>query len=148
MITSRDKGWHWGKLSCLCGRNQVAQWEPVVISKSARGTLPFEKPSKSAAAPAWAQGDGTRQGVPHWEINFCPYGAAPGEKACPGWLDSPVCWAPWGISCGSASPGGDSQCSPQGTQAGPSSPAACPYRLWPCIVAAGQGSERGETNVA
>lgn len=46
-------------------------------------------------------------------------------------------------------PRGDSQGSPQGTQAGPSSPAACPYRLQPRSVAAGQGSETGgEASVA
>lgn len=102
----------WEKTSSQCW----SQWSSQRVQEK---HCPFEKPSKSAAATARARGDGTRQELSHWEIHSCPYGAAPGEKACWGRLGSPVCWAPWGSSCGSASPGGDSQGSPQGRQGPP-----------------------------
>lgn len=49
----------------------------------------------------------------------------------------------WGGRHGSAGPGGDSQCSPQGTQAGPYSPAACPYRFRAVWVLVGVAEEKG-----
>lgn len=53
----------------------------------------------------------------------------------------------WGGGCGSASVGGDSWCSPQGTQAGPCSPAACPYRLHTVWVLVRAAEEKGRPPV-
>lgn len=44
-------------------------------------------------------------------------------------------------------PVGDSQCSPQGMQVGPYSPAACPYRIHAVRVLVGAAEEKGRLSV-